>query len=89
MSNQQVDDALSDYFTDLLGSAETVTDTAEDKAKPPIVEQIERDKLELTPIKALSDSVTGDAVTSNGKSIIHIPSIADKPKSYIRRYTST
>jgi purine-binding chemotaxis protein CheW len=89
MSNQQVDDALSDYFTDLLGSAETVTDTAEDKAKPPIVEQIERDKLELTPIKALSDSVTGDAVTSNGKSIIHIPSIADKPKSDIPKYTST
>jgi purine-binding chemotaxis protein CheW len=89
MSNQQVDDALSDYFTDLLGSAETLADTEEDKAKPPIVEKIERDKLESTPIKALSDSVTGDAVTSNGKSIIHTPSIADKPKSDIPKYTST
>lgn len=89
MSNQQVDDALSDYFTDLLGSAETVTDIEEDKAKPPIVEQSERDKLESTPIKALSNSVTGDAVTSKGESIIHIPSIADKPKSNIPKYTST
>ena len=89
MSNQQVDEALSDYFTDLLGSTETVADIGEDKAKSPIVKQIEKDKLESTPIIALSDSVTGDAVTREGESIIHIPLIADKPKSDIPKYTST
>jgi purine-binding chemotaxis protein CheW len=74
MSNQQVDDALSDYFTDLLGTTEAVISIEKDKAKHPKIEQIEQDKLESKPIKGLLNSVIGDAVISKGESTKHISS---------------
>jgi chemotaxis signal transduction protein len=89
MSNQYVDDALSDYFTDLLGSTEILADIEEDIAKSSIAEQFDRNKLESIPIKALSNLVSGDVVISKVESIINRPLIADKPNSDISKWTPT
>jgi purine-binding chemotaxis protein CheW len=61
MSNRQVEDALNDYFSELLGTA----DIEDNKTDVSTADQIEQEKLDSKPIKDLLDTVSGDVFNTS------------------------